>query len=156
LISEIRLLNLTNSELAERALLIQKLAYRIEADLIGFDGIPPLHETVEDLQSSGETFLGCFVDEVLAGVISYAIEGHTLDIGRLVVHPDYFRRGIAQVLVGTVERIDPNVQHIIVSTGALNTPARSFYEKLGYKHTGDVTLPEGVTISQYEKYLDNF
>jgi GNAT superfamily N-acetyltransferase len=149
----IHILDFTNQSLAERALLIQKLAYRIEAELIGFDGIPPLHETVEDLQASDETFLGYFVGEVLAGVISYAIEDYTLDIGRLVVHPEYFRRGIAQALVNAVETTDPTVQRIIVSTGALNTPARMFYEKQDYTHTGDVTLPEGVTISQYEKQL---
>lgn len=149
----IQSLVLTNRELAERVLLIQKLAYRIEANLIGFDGIPTLHESIEDLQASDETFIGYFIDDLLAGVLSYSIGGNTLDIGRLVVHPDTFRRGIAQALVGTVETLDPSVQRIIVSTGALNTPARSFYEKQGYTHIGDVILPDGVTISQYEKYL---
>ncbi len=150
----IKNLKLGDSETAKRALLIQRLAYRIEADLIGFDGIPPLHETITDLRASDETFIGYYAEEhLLAGVISYLITAGTLDIGRLVVHPDYFRRGIAQALVRHVEAISPDVRRIIVSTGRDNTPARAFYEKLGYQHTGDITLPEGVTISTYEKHL---
>lgn len=138
-------------DIAQRALLIQKLAYRIEADLIDFDGIPQLHESIHDLQESDECFLGYFIDDLLVGMLSYALLGDTLDIGRLVVHPDYFRRGIARALVQHLERRFSNVERIVVSTGAENTPACAFYDSLGYTHIGNIILPEGVHIAQYEK-----
>src|SRR5260221_85231 len=37
---------------------LQRAAYAVEAGLIGFDGIPPLHETLAELRGCGEAFLG--------------------------------------------------------------------------------------------------
>lgn len=148
----IRILDLKNNTIAERVLEIQHRAYRIEADLIGFDGIPPLHETLDDLRSSEETFIGYLVDDVLAGVLSYIIIDSTLDIGRLVVHPAYFRQGIGKALVEYVETIE-GIQKLIVSTGALNTPARQLYKRLGYQLVEEVLLMAGLSIAHYEKWL---
>ena len=146
----IRTLNFTNDALVQRALTIQKLAYRIEADLIGFDGIPQLYQTIQDLRTSGETFIGYFVDEVLAGVLSYSIDEHILDIGRLVIHPDYFRRGIARQLVDYALEI-PDIKCWEVATGAGNHPARRLYEGLGFDLIEEISLSVGVTIARYAK-----
>jgi len=148
----IKTLNFTDDTMLDRALLIQKVAYRIEADLIGFDGIPALYESKNDLRHSAEIFVGYFADDILAAVLSYSQLGEVLDIGRLVVHPDFFRQGIARALVQYVETI-ANVRRITVSTGAKNHPARKLYEKLGYQLLETVTLDAGVTIAQYEKNL---
>lgn len=75
-----------------------------------------------------------------------------MDIGRLVVHPAYFRRGIARKLVESMEAIG-GIHMLTVSTGALNTPARHLYERMGYHCIEEVTLPEGVAIAYYEKRL---
>ncbi|MGB7337592.1 MAG: GNAT family N-acetyltransferase [Phototrophicaceae bacterium] len=146
----IRTLNFTNDALVQRALTIQKLAYRIEADLIGFDGIPQLHQTIQDLRTSEETFIGYFVDEVLAGMLSYSIDEHILDIGRLVIHPDYFRRGIARQLVDYALAI-PDIKCWEVATGASNHPARRLYEGLGFDLIEEISLSVGVTIARYAK-----
>ncbi len=148
----IKILNLADNKVAQRILIIQRLAYRIEAELIGFDGIPALHETIDDLKNSEEVFAGFFIEDALAGVISYSIKENVLDIGRLVIHPDYFRRGIARSLVGYVESIE-NVSRIVVSTGKDNHPARTLYERLAYQFVEHVVLPEGVSISCYEKEI---
>ena len=148
----VRLLNMTDFMVAQRVLEIQKLAYRIEADLIGFEGIPPLHETLADLQQSAETFAGYYVDDVLAGVLSYTLINTTLDIGRLVVHPDYFRQGIGRSLVEFAETVS-GIEQVIVSTGALNTPACQLYERLGYQLLEEVKLVEGLVIARYKKWL---
>ena len=145
-------LNTKDKTTAQTILTIQHLAYRIEADLIGFNGIPPLHETIDDILNSEETFIGYYVEDVLAGALSYSVDDAILDIGRLIVHPDYFRRGIAKKLVQSVDTVE-GIQKIIVSTGALNHPARRLYEKLGYKLVEEIMLPEGVEIACYEKPL---
>jgi ribosomal protein S18 acetylase RimI-like enzyme len=148
----IRAFRLEDESLARRALDIQRLAYRIEADLIGFEGIPPLHESLEELRASQESFLGYFVDEQLAAFVSYEIANSVLDIGRLVVHPDYFRRGIGQTLIRALDET-AGIKRIIVSTGALNLPARKLYENLGFSLIDEISLDEGVKIARYEKQL---
>ena len=96
--------------------------------------------------------MGYFVDDILAGGLSYAVVDSTLDISLLVVHPDYFRRGIGKALVEYVETIE-GINKLIVSTGALNTPARRLYEQLEYLLVEEVLLMEGLTVSRYEKWL---
>ncbi|MEZ4570840.1 MAG: hypothetical protein R2849_11040 [Thermomicrobiales bacterium] len=72
---------------ADRLLELQKLAYRIEADLIGFDGIPPLHETLEELTALPLAWLGIRSDGRIVAVIGYTVEGGICDIDRLFVDP---------------------------------------------------------------------
>ncbi|HEU4965088.1 MAG TPA: GNAT family N-acetyltransferase, partial [Bacilli bacterium] len=64
---QIRPLDLTDKKEAMQLLAVQIPAYRVEADLIGFDGIPPLHDTLETLQACGESFYGAFLDGELVG-----------------------------------------------------------------------------------------
>jgi hypothetical protein len=49
---------------------IEQLAYRIEADLIGFNDIPTLNDTIYSLQECNETFYGYFANTMLCGAIS--------------------------------------------------------------------------------------
>ena len=51
---------------AERVLQIQRAAYAVEAELVGYDAIPPLHETLAELQSQPLIFLGVSCDRTLA------------------------------------------------------------------------------------------
>src|SRR3954451_20299808 len=96
---EIQRLDLQEQETVLRILEIQRDAYAVEARLIGSSDIPPLKETLEQLQQSREQFYGAFIDGTLAGVIAYQIDGDVLDIYRMMVHPDYFRRGITSALL---------------------------------------------------------
>ncbi len=148
----IRALDLTVDAIAQRVLQIQRMAYQIEAELIGFDGIPQLHESLQDLSESCENFLGFFVEDTLAGVLSYSIDKHILDIGRLVVHPDYFRRGIGKQLVQFVETI-AEIERIVVSTGALNRPTRYLYEQSGYELLEEKQIVDGLIMAFYQKNL---
>jgi GNAT superfamily N-acetyltransferase len=110
----IKILNTKDKTIAQAILNIQHLGYRIEADLIDFEGIPPLHESIDDILNCEETFLGFFVDENLAGLLSYTLEDAVLDIGRLVVDPNYFRRGIGKKLVQSVEQLE-GINKLMVS-----------------------------------------
>lgn len=51
-------LDLGESGVAGEVFDLQRLAYRSEAELIGFDGIPPLHESIDDLRSAALDWLG--------------------------------------------------------------------------------------------------
>ena len=129
---------------------LQKKAYAVEAKLIGFDGIPPLVETFNQFLHCTETFIGFFVDDTLAGAISYKDDNGMIEICRLVVHPDHFRKGIAQALLTHLQRTIP-WKKLSVSTGALNMPARKLYEKNGFTHKKDVEVAPQFFISLYDK-----
>lgn len=149
----IRRLNLQDNSEATELLALQQRAYRQEADLIGSEEIPPLHETLEALQQSTETFYGYFLGSHLAGTVSYKREGDLLDIYRMMVHPDYFRRGIARALLYFVEGCEPGIKRIIVSTGALNVPARVLYQRCGFIATAEEEIIPHLWITHFEKAL---
>jgi 8-oxo-dGTP pyrophosphatase MutT (NUDIX family)/ribosomal protein S18 acetylase RimI-like enzyme len=128
---------------------LQRKSYRIEADLIGTDEIPPLKETFEQLQDCGETFIGCYIEGRLAGAISFKKDGEVIDIYRMMVHPDFFRRGIAQKLIAQLEQVA--YSEVIVSTGAENTPAVKLYEKLDFERQEDSVVGNGLVLANFKK-----
>ncbi|KYG34961.1 GNAT family N-acetyltransferase [Alkalihalobacillus trypoxylicola] len=92
-------INVKNQETAKEILTIQLLAYKVEAEIIRFDGIPPLKETIDEIIYSEETYLGYIERGVLIGFISYIKKRDSFQIGKLVVDPSHFRRGIAKSLL---------------------------------------------------------
>src|SRR5260221_13671935 len=51
---------------------LQRAAYAVEAGLIGFDGIPPLHETPAELRGCGAAFRGVCAEAGLARAAAWA------------------------------------------------------------------------------------
>lgn len=135
--------------MAERVLLLQRASYRVEADLIGFDGIPPLHETLAALRACGETFRGDVRDGgALAGALSYRREGGLVDIHRLMVDPGWFRRGVASGLLADLLEREADAARFVVSTGAANAPAIALYERLGFVRAGEREVAPGVLLAE--------
>ena len=130
---------------------LQLVSYKIEADIIGFYEIPTLKDTVSTLKNCGEVFYGYFIEEVLAGIISYKIEDNILDIHRLAVHPSFFKRGIARQLLCSVEEYNYNISKVIVSTGKENNPAVELYLKMGYKKIEDVQVEKEFYLTSFSK-----
>ncbi|MCX7571364.1 GNAT family N-acetyltransferase [Tumebacillus sp. DT12] len=134
-----------NKETAEQIRDVQIPAYQVEAELIGFDGIPALHETTEQLMQSGETFYGYRKDGKLAGVVAFetgenedqAARANQIQITRLVVRPDCFRQGIAGELLRFVLALHGDETRYAVHTGAKNRPAIQLYEKYGFVLAGE-------------------
>ncbi|PFN97827.1 GNAT family N-acetyltransferase [Bacillus sp. AFS076308] len=130
---------------------LQRASYQIEARLINFFEIPPLTESIEDLEACGETFLGYFEGETLVGAISYTVEEHELTICRMVVHPSHFRKGIAQKLLKKVEEQNQDISLLYVSTGKENPPAKNLYLKNGFQFVSDLEVVPGLYISHFLK-----
>jgi hypothetical protein len=72
----------------------QHAAYAVEAEIIGDDRIPPLHETIDELCAERSAWLGAFDDDRLTGAVAWSETARTVDIERLVVDPGMHRRGI--------------------------------------------------------------
>ena len=139
-------LNIKDPQIAQSVLAIQIPAYQIEADLIGFQGIPALADTAETLQNSRETFIGFYEGTDLLGVLSYEETEDAVDICRLVVAPASFRKGVGRQLVEFTLDKYKQTKDITVSTGEQNAPALNLYKKLGFTEQRSFDPAPGVTI----------
>ncbi len=150
-LTEAHRLDLADPATLRRLWELQRAAYAVEADLIGFDGIPALHETLEELRGCGEAFLGVSDEAGLAGAVSWTRRHHgTLDICRLVVHPRAHRRGIATTLLDSLDA-EELVKLTVVSTGTANRPALALYQRRGFLPVGQCQIAPGVTITLLER-----
>lgn len=147
----IRLLDIKDVNTAEQVVQLQKAAYNIEAQLIHFYDIPPLMEKVSELQACGEIFYGYFLNNTLEGIISYKVIEGTLDIHRVAVHPEYFKRGIAGSLLQFVEEHNSGIKRFIVCTGKENLPAVNLYLKNNYHLVKDIEIAKKVYLTELEK-----
>lgn len=142
-------LELSDRPTATRILAIQRAAYTIEAALIGFDGIPVLAETLEDLMESASflEWIGIRSEGSIVAAMATRTERGVCDIDRLVVDPAWFRRGLARSLVSTLA----DRRTVTVSTGAANLPGIELYESMGFQQESTETIPPGVMIAHLRR-----
>jgi len=146
-------LDLTQQGVAAAVLELQRRAYGIEAELIGSDEIPALSETLEELQASGETFLGAYLEGILVGAISWRVDAGVLDLHRLVVDPDRFRAGIGAALVRAALAAEPEAERAIVQTGSSNEPAKQLYRREGFEEIDEVEVVPGLRVTRFGRRL---
>lgn len=129
---------------------IQRPAYLVEAEMMGFQGIPQLKESTLEIRNSSEVFLGYLEEDRLLGFISYKKETNTIDIYRLVVDPEHFRKGVGrELLTFLLEKYKG--MDFIVSTGKENVPAKKLYENYGFIEVEDFEVAPGVFCTALEK-----
>ncbi|MCX7682382.1 MAG: GNAT family N-acetyltransferase [Anaerolineae bacterium] len=118
----------------EEILALQKLAFASEAARYNDDTLPPLTQTLEEIRADFEkmVFLKASVDGRIVGSVRAYAKGDTCFIGRLVVHPDFQRRGIGTRLMEAVEERFRGVCRFELFTGHASAPALNLYAKLGY------------------------
>jgi ribosomal protein S18 acetylase RimI-like enzyme len=149
--TEARRLDLADPGTLRRLRNLQRASYAVEAELIGFDGIPALHESLEDLRDCGESFLGLDDETGLAGAVSWVrLQDGTLDICRLMVHPRAHRRGIATALLDALDRAEP-AWRAVVSTGTANHPALGLYQQRGFTPAGTRLIAPGTSLTLLER-----
>jgi ribosomal protein S18 acetylase RimI-like enzyme len=147
----IRPLDLSDRALAERLLTIQHAAYAVEAELIGFAGIPPLQEDLAGLMASTEEWLGRYDGDVLVGAVAYEFpDDATVEISRLIVDPAHARRGHGRALLDHLDQLEPRPTSL-VSTGSANTPATTLYKARGYTELDQLEVAPGVRITRFRR-----
>lgn len=124
-------LNHRSREVAEDIHRVFQAAYRIEAELIGVTDFPPLEREPEQIRTAPTCFLGCWSGTELAAVMEYECNGMHLSIDSLVVHPHYFRQGLASNLLRS-RLAQADWQTANVETAAKNDPAIALYERFGF------------------------
>lgn len=147
--SEVFVLDQTDLSVAAEVLSLQRAAYRVEADLIESDEIPPLHDTLDDVSSLDLVILGAREQSDLVAIVGYRRIADLVDIDRLAVHPSRFRHGIAARLLREVHQREKDARRFEVSTGARNWPAVEFYTRLGYRRLPDDTVSSDLLIAHF-------
>lgn len=134
---------------AERLLLVQQAAYAAEAELMGFEGIPPLHETLDELlEADHQRWLGRFEGPTLVGGLAWEEDGAAgVDLLRLVVAPSAWRRGHATALLDGFDEIVGS-RPVRVSTGSANAPALALYARRGFRVVGEDEVAAGVLLTR--------
>lgn len=126
-------------------LALQYLAYQSEAKLCNCSKIPPLTQTLKDLQQ--EFVLGVFLKAVdaqgvIVGSVRAYVEQGTLYIGKLMVKPELQGQGIGSRLLAEIEKIMPQPRYELFTSGK-SLQNIKLYERLGYKYFKEqVILPE--------------
>ena len=144
----LRRIDPARSGFAARIVEIQRAAYAVEAELIGFDGIPQLNETEQAVRELVDlSWMGAFAGEVLVGLIAWDQTEEVVDIDRLAVDPAYARRGFGRRLVRSV----PSNRPVVVSTGEANRPAVDLYLAEGFEHTGSIEIAPDVRVAQFRR-----
>lgn len=147
----IRPLDLGDGPTLQALVALQRASYRIEAELLGARTLPALTETPRRLRAAGETVLGAYEGERLVGAVAWKRRGAVVDIHRLVVHPDRFRRGIAGRLLRALDEREADARRTVVATGAANAPARRLYERHGFTPGEERLAPGAIPIIIYER-----
>ena len=68
---------------------------------------------------------------IVGGAILFLSE-NVLNIGRIFVAPEYFRRGFGSFMMNEIETMFSGVQEYILDTPIWNVRTNSFYSKMGY------------------------
>ncbi|MFD8148249.1 GNAT family N-acetyltransferase [Streptomyces sp. NPDC059708] len=131
---------------------IGRAAYAVEAELIGFDGIPALGESLAELRGRPLRWLGAVEpDGAVAGFVAWEEPeaGGPVTLDRLCVDPSRFRGGTASLLLRHVlGELFPG-RPVEVTTGAANAPAVALYERLGFVRGADFSPAPGLRMASF-------
>jgi GNAT superfamily N-acetyltransferase len=130
-VTMITILDNTAPEVAKQIHNIFQYSYKVEAQLIGILNFPPLSRSAQDIEKSKTTFYGFSEDQCLTAILEISVENKCLGIDSLTVHPNYFRRGIANKLISHVLKVN-DFSAAIVETAVVNIPAIKLYKKHGF------------------------
>ena len=142
-----------NLDDAQEILSVQMLAYQKEARIYGDFQIPPLLETLEELESKFNThfILKATIGGKIVGSVRVLSADGACTISRLMVHPDYQNRGIATKLMLEIEGLFPSCRRFELFTGEKSVKNIRLYEHLGYQVFKTDQPPGNVELVYMEK-----
>ncbi|MCK5441841.1 MAG: GNAT family N-acetyltransferase [Maribacter sp.] len=142
----------TNTRIAKKIRAVFQASYTVEAQLLKATNFPPLQRSLESFIKSENAFLGYLKNGELAGVIEVDTKGAITHIQSLVVHPQFFRQGIAQSLLEFVLSAYDSAL-FTVETGLENSPATQLYQKFGFTEVKQWDTDHGVRKIRFEKRI---
>lgn len=146
-----------NPDDAEEILDLQKLAYRSEATIYNDWTIPPLIQTIAEMRSEFESmyFLKATNGDKIVGSVRALHKDSTCHIGRLIVHPEFRKKGIGTSLMERVEGAFPHAERFELFTGSRSIENIHLYQRLGYRILREDDLSPSVRLVIMEKLHQN-
>jgi len=138
---------------ARGILALQHLAYQTEAAIYDDNTLPPLQETLTDLHArfGDRRFLKAVDGDRIVGSVRGFQEADTCFVERLIVHPEYRRRGLGTALLNEIEAAFPTARRFELFTGTKSESNIRLYERLGYRAFRRQQVNEKVALVFMEK-----
>ncbi len=132
---------------------LQYLAYQSEAKLFNNSNIPPLRQTLAEVESEyekGIVLKALDENNTIIGSVRAYYENGTVYIGKLMVHPQKQGQGIGTQLLVAMENEYPN-QRYELFTSTKSKKNIELYEKSGYKIFSEKQITDELTFVYLEK-----
>ena len=122
---------------------ISRLAFDIDTEVgAPSAGGPPGYMSLKyhmKMAKSGHLFKLTENGLIIGGAVLFR-NGDTLNIGRIFIDPQHFRKGYGTCMMREIEALFPDVKVFVLDTPVWNTRTNAFYTRLGYsevKRDGD-------------------
>ena len=132
---------------------LQYLAYQSEAKQFNDSNIPPLKQTLQDVQAEyqkGIVLKALDKDKTIIGSVRAYKENGTVYVGKLIVHPAWQRKGIGTKLLLELECEYPNQRYELFTSTRSSNNIR-LYERLGYKKFKEKVITDELHFVYLEK-----
>lgn len=133
---------------AGEVMTLQRAAFVQEALIYGTPNMPPLTQTLAEVEAELQQNDGCVahVGPRMVGAVRARRDGDLLLIGRLAIAPDMQGRGIGSRLLAAVEESGhrAGAAEAELFTGSLSEANLRLYEREGYVETERVDGDDGI------------
>ncbi|KDA06970.1 GCN5 family acetyltransferase [Microbacterium sp. CH12i] len=139
---------------AGEVLTVQRAAFVSEALIYGTVDMPPLVQTLAELEAelAGSDGWVARIDGRLVGALRARTSGDALLIGRIAIAPDQQGSGIGHALLAAAES-NSSAHYAELFTGSLSEANIRLYESCGYVETERVDTGDGVEEVYFRKRL---
>lgn len=129
---------------AGEVLTLQRAAFVSEAQIYGSADMPPLTQTLAEVEAElrSSTGLTARIDGRLVGAIRYREDDGVLLIGRIAIAPDTQGEGIGRTLLAEAER-SSTARLAELFTGSLSEANIRLYEACGYEEAERIPQGDG-------------
>ena len=140
----------------EPILQLQYTAYQSEAEINNNFEIQPLRQTLDELieEFHKGVILKAVLDGKIIGSVRAYVDGDTIYIGKLIVHPDHQGKGFGKRLLAVIEGKLHRKRFELFTSGKSERNLH-LYEKSGYMRFREETDESGITFVFLEKKYDD-
>lgn len=139
----------------KKLLEIQKKAFAVQAEKYDAWDIPPMVETITDVDLSKKnmTVLVAEINNEIVGSIRLLKEGDSAEVKRLSVSDNHQNKGIGRKLMNEIENHTGGIKRLWLFTGGQSEKNISLYKKLGYTVFKEEHFKDEFTLIHMEKLL---